>query len=146
MNPVMESQYSKSTKTNEEVLASSRQLTLDVIRPFTKLLKKLNLEETDIIAEEVGYVMESYITLLDIAPSQISGLCRQKVLKQQGPLSFEKEREATIIKATLLLLRSQFPKDALLRTPATGSNSQDGECLNQPQFRFLLVLVILVVE
>ena len=63
-------------------------LTLDVIRPFTELLKKLNLEETDIIAEEVGYVMESAITVLGIVPSQISALCRQKVLKQQGPAFF----------------------------------------------------------
>ena len=63
-------------------------LRLDVIRSFTELLKKRNLEEADNIEEEVGYVMESAITLLSNVPSQISRLCRQRVLKQQGPAFF----------------------------------------------------------
>ena len=116
MNPVMESQYSKSTKTNEEVLASSRRLTLDVIRPFIKLLKKLNLEETDIIAEEIGYgdrILHNpfgHCTLPDIRAMQTEGTQTTRtcfLLRKRG-------KQPLLIKATLLLLRSQFPKDALL--------------------------------
>ena len=54
LDSVMASQYSKSTKTTDKALARVQSLTLDVIGPLTKLLEKLNLEKTDIMAEEVG--------------------------------------------------------------------------------------------
>ena len=54
LNPVMASQYSKSTKTTDKALAHVQSLTLDVIGPITRLLEKLNLEKTDIMAKKVG--------------------------------------------------------------------------------------------
>lgn len=109
---VMASQCLWSTKTNDKALAHIQLLTLDAIRPLTELLEKLNLEETDIMAEEVGYVVKSTITLLGNAASQISRLRRQKVLEEYNRdlLSFAKEREATFIKAAPLLFKAQFPK------------------------------------
>ena len=57
--------------------------------------------------------MESAVTLLGNASSQMSGLRRQKVLKEYNKdlLSFTKEREATFIKAAPLLFGPQFLKD-----------------------------------
>ena len=58
--------------------------------------------------------MESAVTLLGNASSQMSGLRRQEVLEEYNKdlLSFAKEREATLIKAAPLLFGPQFPKDA----------------------------------
>lgn len=114
LDPVMASQCSKNTKTNDKALARVQALTLDAIGPLTELLEKLNSEETELTAEEVGYAMESAITLLGNASSQISGLRRQKVLEEYNKdlLSFAKEREATFIRAAPQLFGPQFPKDA----------------------------------
>lgn len=72
---------------------------LDAIGPLTELLEKLNSEEPNITTEEVGYAVESAVTLLDNASSQISGLRRQKVPEEYNKdlISFAKEREATFI-------------------------------------------------
>lgn len=108
----MATQCLKSTKTNDKALACIQSLTLDVIEPLTELLEKLNLEESDIMAEEVGYAVESAVTLLDNASSQILGLHRQKVPEEYNKdlLSFVKEREVTFIKTAPPLFRSQFPR------------------------------------
>jgi len=78
------------------------------------LLEKLNSDEVEISAEDVVYAVESAVTLLGNASSQMSGLRRQKVLEEYNKdlLSFAKEREATFIKAAPLLFGPQFPKDA----------------------------------
>ena len=114
LDPVMSSQCSKSTKTNDKALARVQALTLDAIGPLTDLLEKLNSDEVEISAEDVGYAVESAVTLLSNASSQMSGLRRQKVLEEYNKdlLSFAKEREATFIKAAPLLFGPQFPKDA----------------------------------
>ena len=76
------SQSPKSTKTNDKGLAHVQSLALDAISPLNELLEKLNLEETDVMPEEVGYMVESAITVLGNASSQVSGLCGQKVLEE----------------------------------------------------------------
>ena len=91
----MSSLCSKSTKTNDKALARVQALTLDAIGPLTNLLEKLNSDEVEISAEDVRYAVESAVTLLGDASSQMSGLRRQKVLKEYNKdlLSFAKERE-----------------------------------------------------
>ena len=108
----MSSQCSKSTKTNNKTLAHIQTFTLTP--SLNDLLEKLNSDETKISAEEVEYAVESAVTHLGNAMSQIPGLQRQKVLKEYNKdlLSFAKEREATFIKAASLLFGPQFPKDA----------------------------------
>ena len=92
LDPVMAVQCSKSTKTNDKVLASLQALTLDAVGPLIHILEKLNSEESEINADEVGYVVEPAITLIRNASSQMSILQRQKVLKEEL-LSFAQDRE-----------------------------------------------------
>ena len=62
---VMAVQCSKSMKTNDNVLVCLQALTINAVRPLTHTLEKLN-------ADEVGYVVESAITLIGNASSQMS--------------------------------------------------------------------------
>ena len=90
----MAAQCSKSTKTNDKVLAHLQALTLD--------------------ADEVGYAVESAITLIGNASSQMSILQRQKILEEYNKdlLSFAQDREEEFTKAAPQLFGAQFPKEA----------------------------------
>ena len=114
LDPVMAAQCSKSTKTNDKVLARLQALTLDAVGPLTHLLDKLNSEEAEIDADEVGYAVESAITLIGNASSQMSILRRQKILEEYNKdlLSFAQDREEEFTKAAPQLFGAQFPKEA----------------------------------
>ena len=104
----------KSTKTNDKVLACLQALTLDTVGPLTHLLEKLNLEESEIDADEVGYAVESAIKQIGNASSQMSILRRQKILEEYNKdlLSFAQDREEEFTKAAPQLFGAQFPKEA----------------------------------
>ena len=112
LDAVMVSQCSKSTKANDKSLAQIQALLLDAIGPLTELLELLNDEKKEVTAEQVGYAVESAITLLSNASAQISMLRCQKVLEEYNKelLSFAQGREAEFVKAAPLL--SKFPGDA----------------------------------
>ena len=76
LDPVMAAQCLKCTKTNDKVLARLQALTLNTVGPLIHLLEKLNSEESEIDADEVGYAVESAITLIGNASSQNSILRR----------------------------------------------------------------------
>ena len=128
-------QCSKSTKTNDKVLARLQALMLDAVGPLTHLLEKLNSEEAEIDTDEVGYVVESAITLIGNASSQMSILRRQKILEEYNKdlLSFAQDREEEFTKAAPQLFGVQFPKEAadhldqvaaLRRAKSSSSHSQ----------------------
>ena len=50
-------------KVSDKVLACLQALTLDAVGPLTDLLEKLNSDAAEIDADEVGYAVESAITL-----------------------------------------------------------------------------------
>ena len=74
LDPVMAVKCSKGTKANDKVLAYLQALTLDTVRPLTDILEKLNSGESKIDADGVVYAMESAITLIGNASSQMSVL------------------------------------------------------------------------
>ena len=76
LDSVMTSQCLKNTKVKNKSLAHVQALMLDAIGPLTDTLEKLNLEESKIAAEEIGYAVESTVTLLGNALSQMSTLQR----------------------------------------------------------------------
>ena len=114
LDPVMAAQCSKSTKANDKVLARLQALTLDAVGPLTDILEKLNSGEAEIDTDEVGYAVESAITLIGNASSQMSVLRRQKILEEYNRdlLSFAQDREDEFTKAAPQLFGAQFPKDA----------------------------------
>ena len=69
LDPVMAAQCSKNTKANDKTLAHLQALTLDAVGPLTDLLEKLNSDATEIDTDEVGYAVESAITLIGNASS-----------------------------------------------------------------------------
>ena len=94
LDPVMATQCSKGTKTNDKVLAPLQALTLDAVGPLIYILK-LNSDKSEIDADKIGYVVESAITLIRNASSYMSILQRQKVLEEYNKelLSFAQDRE-----------------------------------------------------
>ena len=74
----------------------------------------LNKDDTDISTDQVGYTVESAITLLGNAFAQMSMLCRQKVLEEYNKelLMFAQGRETEFLKAAPELFRPKFPCDA----------------------------------
>ena len=74
----------------------------------------LNKDDTDISTDQVGYTVESAITLLGNAFAQMSMLCRQKVLEEYNKelLMFAQGRETEFLKAAPELFRPKFPRDA----------------------------------
>ena len=88
-------QCSKSTKANDKTLARLQALTLDTVGPLSDLLEKLNSDAVEIDADEVGYAVESAITLIGNASSQISVLRGEKILEEYSKdlLSFAQDRE-----------------------------------------------------
>ena len=69
LDPVMAVQCSKNTKANDKTLAHLQALMLDAVGPLTDLLEKLNSDATEIDTDEVGYEVESAITLIGNASS-----------------------------------------------------------------------------
>ena len=114
LNPVMAAQCSKSTKANDKVLACLQALMLDAVRPLTDIIEKLNSGESEIDTNEVGYAVESAITLIGNTSSLMSVLRRQKILEEYNRdlLSFVQDREDEFTKAAPQLSGAQFPKDA----------------------------------
>ena len=114
LDPVMAAQCSKSTKANDKVLARLQALTLNAVGPLTSILEKLNSSDSEIDDDEVGYTVESAVTLLGNASSQMSALRRQKILEEYNKdlLSFAQDREEEFTKAAPQLFGAQFPKDA----------------------------------
>lgn len=79
----MASQCLKSTKANERSFARIQTLTLDTVRPLSKVLEKLNSEVTDIDdVDEIGYAVKSTIMLIGNTSSQMSALQRQRLLEK----------------------------------------------------------------
>ena len=64
----MAAQCSKSMKTNGKVLARHQALKLDTVGLLIHILKKLNLNESEI---EAGYAVESAIALIGNACSEM---------------------------------------------------------------------------
>ena len=95
-------------------MARLQALTLDAVGPLTDILEKLNSGEAEIDTDEVGYAVESAITLIGNASSQMSVLRRKKILEEYNRdlLSFAQDREDEFTKAAPQLFRVQFPKDA----------------------------------
>ena len=110
----MAAQCSKSTKANDKTLAHLQALTLDAVGPLTDLLEKLNSDAVEIDADKVGYAVESAISLIGNASSQISILRREKILEEYNKdlLSFAQDRKGEFIKAVPMLFGAQFSKDA----------------------------------
>ena len=54
----------------------------NAVGPITDLLEKLNSRATKTDAEEVGYAVESTITLISNASSQILILLKEKILEE----------------------------------------------------------------
>ena len=112
--PVMTAQCLKSTKENDKVLARLQVLMLYAVRPLTDIIEKLNSGESEIDSDEVGYAVESDITLIGNASSLMFVLRRQKILEEYNRdlLSFVQDREDEFTKAAPQLFGAQFPKDA----------------------------------
>ena len=73
---------------------------LNAVGPLTHILEKLNSDKCGIDADQVGYVVESAITLIGNASSQMSILRRQKILEEYNKdlLSFAQGKEEEFIK------------------------------------------------
>ena len=98
---------------NDKVLAHLQALTLDAVGSLMDTLEKLNSGMSEIDANEIGYVVESAVTLFGNASSQMSILRRQKILEEYNMdlLSFAQDREE-FPKAAPQLFGAQFSKDA----------------------------------
>ena len=79
LDKIMVAQCSKSTKSNDQALARIQTLNSDTLAPLTELLEMLNKEDSEITFDQVGYAVESAITLLGNAFAQMSMLRRQRV-------------------------------------------------------------------
>jgi len=120
LDKIMAAQCSKSIKTNDKALARIQALNSDALGPLTELMELLNREneedEVPDLRDQVGYVVESAITLLGNAFAQMSALRRQKVLEEYNKelITFAqgKERETEFLKAAPDLFGSKFPRDA----------------------------------
>ena len=99
----MAAQCSKSTKSTDKTLAQIQALNLDVLGPLTEFLELVNGEK-EITTDQVGYAVESAITLLGNAAAQMSTLRRQKVLEEYNCnlLSFAQSRETEFLTAPQL--------------------------------------------
>lgn len=113
LDTVMSAQCSKTTKTLDKALARIQTLNLDALAPLIDLLEQLNGEK-EITSDQVGYAVESAITLLGNASAQMSTLRRQKVLEEYNRdlLSFAQGREAEFLAAAPQLFGPKFPGDA----------------------------------
>ena len=144
LDVVIASQCSKSTKANDKSLARIQALTLDAVGPLTELLKLLNDDKKEITSEQVGYAVESAITLLGNASTQMSALRHQRVLEEYNKdlLSFAQESEAEFVKAAPQLLGTKFPGEAAehisqleaLRK-AKSTNSSSGSFFGRAQLK-----------
>ena len=110
LDPVMAAQCFKNTKANDKTLARLQALTLDAVGLLTDLLEKLNSDTVEIDTDEVGYTVESAITLIGNASSQISILRREKILEEYNKdlLSFTQDREGEFIKAAPIFWQIKY--------------------------------------
>ena len=85
-----------------QALARIQTLKLDALDPFTELLELIS-KEKEITSDQVGYTVESAITLLSNASAHMSTLHWQKVLMSTNRdlLSFAQGREAQFLTAAL---------------------------------------------
>lgn len=113
LDSVMSAQCSKNTKTLDKALARIQTLNSDALAPLTELLEQINGEK-EVTIDQVGYAVESAITLLGNASAQMSTLRRQKVLEEYNRdlLSFAQGREAEFLAAAPQLFGPKFPGDA----------------------------------
>ena len=114
LDKTMAAQCLKSTKSNDQALSRIQALNSDALSPLSKLLERLNKDDTDISTDQVGYAVESAITLLGNTFAQISMLRRQKVLEEYNKelLTFAQGREMEFLKAAPELFGPKFPHDA----------------------------------
>ena len=73
LSAVMSAQCSKNTKTLDKALAHIQTLNSDVLAPLTELLEQINGKK-EVTIDQVGYAVESAITLLGNASTQMSTL------------------------------------------------------------------------
>ena len=118
LDKTMAAQCSRSTKSNDQALSRIQALNSNALSPLSKLLERLNKDDTDISTDQVGYTVESAITLLGNTFAQISMLCQQKVLEEYNKelLTFAQGRaqgrEMEFLKAAPELFGPKFPHDA----------------------------------
>lgn len=99
LDKIMVAQCSKNTKVNDQALARTQALYSDTLGPLTEVLELLNKEGEDFTEEhlnQVGYAVESAITLLGNAFAQMSQLRRQKILEEYNKelLTFAQGRKS----------------------------------------------------
>ena len=82
LDKIMAAQCLKSTKSNDQAMARIQTLNSDALGPLTELLEMINKEEGKITVDQVGYTVESAITLLDNAFAQMLMLRCQRVLEE----------------------------------------------------------------
>ena len=74
----------------------------------------INKEDGEITTDQVGYAVESAVTLLGNAFAQMSMLRRQRVLEEYNKelITFAQGRETEFLKAAPELFGPKFPRDA----------------------------------
>lgn len=113
LDHVMASQCSKSTKSNDWSLSRIQALMLDAIAPLSQAMELFHSDAEEISSEQIAKAVESAITLLGNASSQMSSLRRTRVLQEYNRelVEWAQLRETKFNEAAPALFGQDFPEE-----------------------------------